>query len=175
MKKIITNKDREKTLIERGQRIIESFQNGFDKIKRIDEDFDWSKYEKELSDEELEALADEDSDYEDKANKAWINKNTQNEATTPNSDTYFETLSEALDSVRNKVARMGYSLDEDSMMFQFGTGGISYGETKRSTIELLKDGNPILSKSGKPMNRGIVISITRMDSGRYELTAYKSW
>ncbi len=91
------------------------------------------------------------------------------------SDTYFDTLSQALDSVRDKAMSLGYEVDEDSMFSNFGTGGISYETTKSANIELLKNGEPILSKSGKPLNRAISISIYRMPSGKYELTAYKTW
>lgn len=90
-------------------------------------------------------------------------------------DTYFDTLSQALDSVRDKAMSLGYEVDEDSMFSNFGTGGISYETTKSANIELLKNGEPILSKSGKPLNRAISISIYRMPSGKYELTAYKTW
>lgn len=91
------------------------------------------------------------------------------------SDTYFETLSATLDHVREMAKEMGYELDEDAVHFQFGTGGIPYGQTKSATIPLLKDGEPIMGKSGKPLNRAIRVSIYRMDSGRYELTAYKTF
>mgnify|MGYP003650346788 FL=1 len=94
---------------------------------------------------------------------------------TENSDTYFNTLSATLDYVRQLSAKYGYTVDEDDMNFQFGTGGISYGQTKSANIALLKDGQPILSKSGKPLNRALRVSIYRMDSGKYELTAYKTW
>jgi len=88
---------------------------------------------------------------------------------------YFETLSAALDEVRRKAETLGYELDEDAVHFQFGTGGISYGITKSATIDLLKNGEPILSKSGKPMNRALRVVIYRMSSGRYELVVYKTW
>jgi hypothetical protein len=91
------------------------------------------------------------------------------------SDTYFETLSSALDHVRDEVGKMGYTLDEDDVMFKLGTGGVSYGETKSATIPLLKDGQPIVGKRGKDLNRGVHISLYRMPSGKYELTWYKSW
>ena len=94
---------------------------------------------------------------------------------TENSDTYFETLSAVLDYVRQLAAKYGYTLDDDAVFTQFGTGGISYGQTKSANIPLLKDGQPILSKSGKPLNRALRVSIYRMDSGKYELTAYKTW
>ena len=54
----------------------------------------------------------------------------------PQNDTYFETLSAALDAVRGKVAKKGFTVDEDEMFATFGTGGINYGETKRETISL---------------------------------------
>lgn len=98
-----------------------------------------------------------------------------NKLISENSDTYFETLSSALDFVRTEVIKMGYTLNEDDIWINFGTGGVSYGETKSANIGLLKDGEPIISKSGKPLNRAIRIVIYRMDSGRYELTYYKTW
>ena len=89
--------------------------------------------------------------------------------------TYFETLSSALDEVRRKASTIGCTLDEDEVFTQFGTGGVSYGQTKSANIGLLKDGNPILGKSGKPLNRALRVVIYRMDSGKYELTVYKTW
>jgi len=80
-------------------------------------------------------------------------------------DTYFETLSEALDAVRTRVKNKGFEVDEDAMFTQFGTGGIGYGETKRANIPLLKNGIP-------DKRRSVTIAIYRMDSGKYELTAY---
>ena len=91
------------------------------------------------------------------------------------SDTYFETLSATLDHVREMAKEMGYELDEDEVKFQFGTGGIPYEKNKSATILLLKDGEPIMGKSGKQLNRAIRVSIYRMGSGRYELTAYKTF
>jgi len=88
---------------------------------------------------------------------------------------YFDTLSEALDEVRRKASTIGCTVNEDDMFTQFGTGGVSYGQTKSAVIELLKDGEPILSKLGKPMNRALKVVIYRMDSGRYELIVYKTW
>jgi len=92
-----------------------------------------------------------------------------------NSDTYFESLAETLDAVRDKATSMGLELDEEDIWAHFGTGGIPYGSTKSATIPLLKDNNPILNKRGKVANMAIRVSIYRMDSGRYELTQYKTW
>jgi hypothetical protein len=78
---------------------------------------------------------------------------------------YFETLSAALDAVREKVEKRGYTVDEEDMWNYFGTGGIGYLQTKRATIPLLKDGIP-------QRNRSVTIAIYRMDSGQYELTSY---
>ena len=87
------------------------------------------------------------------------------EVNVPQNNTYFETLSAALDAVREKVAKKGFTVDEDNMFAEFGTGGINYGETKRETISLLKNGVP-------DNRRSVTIAIYRMDSGKYELTAY---
>lgn len=91
------------------------------------------------------------------------------------SDTYFETLSEALDAVRQKVEQLGFEVDEDAMFTQFGTGGIPYETEKSANIPLLMNGEPILDKRGREANRYIRVSIYRMSSGRYELTMYKTW
>tara|TARA_R110000772_G_C13310332_1_gene440704 strand:- start:101165 stop:101629 length:465 start_codon:yes stop_codon:yes gene_type:complete len=91
------------------------------------------------------------------------------------SDTYFKTLSGALDQVRAEAKKHGFTVDEDDIFNNFGTGGISYGTTKSANISLQKDGKPITGKSGKVMNRSIHVSLYRMDSGKYELTAYKTW
>lgn len=66
-------------------------------------------------------------------------------------------------------------MDEDEVWSAFGTGGVSYGETKSGTIPLLKDDQPIVGKTGKPLNRAVHISLYRMPSGKYELTVYKTW
>lgn len=87
-------------------------------------------------------------------------------------DTYFETLSSALDYVKTNVEKKGFTLDENSLMVHFGTGGVSYGETKGANIEVLKDGKSITNKLGKQNSKYVHISLYRMPSGRYELTFY---
>lgn len=88
---------------------------------------------------------------------------------------YFETLSQALDLVREYAEKLGYEVDEHDMWFQFGTGGIGYEESKSANIGLLKNGKPILDKREKELNRYIHVSINRMPSGKYELTMYKTF
>ena len=92
-----------------------------------------------------------------------------------NSNDYYETLSQTLDAVRDYATKLGYELDEDVIFSKFGTGGISYETYKSANIPLLKNGEPILNKSGKEMNRAIHVSIYRMPSGKYELTMYKTY
>jgi hypothetical protein len=87
------------------------------------------------------------------------------EVKTQQNDNYFDTLSQALDAVRERVVKKGYVVDENAMFTSFGTGGINYGETKRANIPLLKNNIP-------QKNRSVTIAIYRMDSGSYELTAY---
>lgn len=78
---------------------------------------------------------------------------------------YFETLAQALNEAENYAKKNGYEIvDVDKEFFQFGIGGISYGETKRGTFELTKDGMPVRKK--------LQVQIYRMDSGRYELNQY---
>jgi len=57
---------------------------------------------------------------------------------------------------------MGLEVDEEEMWGQFGTGGVSYGQTKGANIPLVKNGKPILSKSGKPMNRSLRVVIYKL-------------
>lgn len=125
----------------------------------------------------------EDWDLEDRKQQYGINpeidqselEDTNETITEANNDTYFETLSEALDAVRKKAAQLGFELDEDVIWTNFGTGGISYETTKTANIPLLQNGEPILDRRGKEANRYIRVSIYRMGSGKYELTMYKTW
>jgi hypothetical protein len=70
-KKFLTENDRLENLKKRGQLIKESFQKEFNKIKRLDE--------AELSDEELDALAKEDEEYENQATRANLKETMYNE------------------------------------------------------------------------------------------------
>jgi len=82
-----------------------------------------------------------------------------------NSDIYFETLSQALDKILEKATKQGYEIeDQEREFFLFGVGGIKYGETKKGSFNLLKD--------GKPTKKKLQVQIYRMDSGRYELNQY---
>jgi hypothetical protein len=104
-----------------------------------------------------------------------IVKGAQSSLHEDGNDTYFETLSEVLDAVRQKAAQLGFEVDEQTIWTNFGTGGISYETEKSANIPLLQNGEPILDKRGKEANRYIRVSIYRMPSGRYELTMYKTW
>jgi hypothetical protein len=82
-----------------------------------------------------------------------------------NSDIYFETLSQALDKILEKATKNGYEIeDQEREFFLFGIGGIGYGETKKGSFNLLKD--------GKSTKKKLQVQIYRMDSGRYELNQY---
>jgi hypothetical protein len=107
--------------------------------------------------------------------KSGLEEEVLDEERNPNQDIYFETLSEALDAVRTKANAYGLEVDEEDIWTYFGTGGIPYETDKSANIRLLKNGEPILDKRGKDANRYIRVSIYRMPSGRYELTAYKTW
>jgi len=118
--------------------------------KKLDDDD--SKFLKQL------IAAKNMKELEEGESKKKLTESTQEEI-------YFDTLSGALDAVRTMVGKKGYTVDEDDMFTQFGTGGISYGVTKRANIGLLRDGIP-------QNRRNVTIVIYRMDSGKYELTAY---
>jgi hypothetical protein len=82
-----------------------------------------------------------------------------------NTDKY-ETLSSALDAVREKVAERGYTVDEEAIWEQFGTGGIGYGQKKVNiVIPLLKNGVP-------DKNRSVTVSIIRLENGLYEMISH---
>ncbi len=81
-----------------------------------------------------------------------------------NPENYFNTLSEAIDAAVQMALSMGYTVNEDEIFHQFGTGGVGYGETKRGSITLYKE--------GIEQKKALQIIIYRMDSGKYELTTY---
>jgi hypoxanthine phosphoribosyltransferase len=88
---MLTNEDREKSLKLRGDLIKESFQEQFNKIKRVNKSlearsnlikespidwskFDWDNYDK-LSDKEKASLAKYEAEREEMAHKAWYSQN----------------------------------------------------------------------------------------------------
>ena len=84
---------------------------------------------------------------------------------TESSDIYFDTLSGALFYVKTEIEKKGYEIENsDNAFFHFGVGGISYGQTKRDSFELIKD--------EKIQRKKLQVQIYRMDSGRYELNFY---
>ena len=133
------------------------------------EDYDSYKHNYGLSEDNVESQFSKPS-FADS-----IVKGAQSSLHEDDNDTYFETLSEALDAVRQKAAQLGFEVDEQTIWTNFGTGGISYETEKSANIPLLQNGEPILDKRGNEANRYIRVSIYRMPSGRYELTMYKTW
>lgn len=80
-------------------------------------------------------------------------------------DTYFDTLSQALQKVEERAKKDGFEIvDQEREFFLFGIGGIKYGETKRGRFDL--------EKEGKLSRKKLHVQIYRMDSGRYELNQY---
>jgi hypothetical protein len=83
------------------------------------------------------------------------------------SDTYFSTLSGALEKANDNLLARGFELTEDGkndLWRQFCIGGISYEESKTGSFEI--------AKNGKVQRKAQTISIYRMGSGTYELTDY---
>jgi hypothetical protein len=81
------------------------------------------------------------------------------------SDTYFETQSEALQFVFDSIEDTQY---EVKLPENIWTEHVAYGSTVRYYLPL------IVAKTGNPAKKWLHISLYRMDSGRYELTYYKS-
>lgn len=82
-------------------------------------------------------------------------------------ETYHDTLSSALDEVEKYVKAKGFEFVDESYSPDITNGGVSYGQTARATREIHKE--------GRKKNDVVIINIYRMDSGRYELTAYTSY
>lgn len=78
--------------------------------------------------------------------------------------TYFETLSAAIEEAIEFATDRDYIVDENDI-FNYSIGGISYEETKPGTITLY-------TAKGNQARKALQLSIYRMKSGRYELTAY---
>ena len=72
---------------------------------------------------------------------------------------YHNTLSSCLDEIEDYVKSKGYQFGDYFPLVNH----ISYGQTERTQLEMIKD--------GKVANT-LAIQIYRMDSGRYELNCY---
>ena len=80
-------------------------------------------------------------------------------------ETYFSTLSAALEQAQEYAESKGYQVDEEAIYINFGSGGVVYTETKRGSI-------PLWTENGNESRKCLQISIYRMESGTYELTCY---
>jgi len=80
---------------------------------------------------------------------------------------YFETLGEALRAFVAQVFERGAVLAENELanVAEKFNGGVSYGQSVSRSFELL-------TFKGKATRKGAHVSLYRMESGRYELTAY---
>lgn len=83
-------------------------------------------------------------------------------------DTYFETLADALASFRQQIeSRRGVFVAcvTDEKIAEAFAGGVSYGQTRSASFALQ-------TYKGRNTGKYASLSIYRMESGRYELTAY---
>lgn len=80
---------------------------------------------------------------------------------TKNDDTYFNTLSEAMDAGFAVAESRGFTIVGKDQLI---TGGVGYTEARYWHYDVEKD--------GKAQRKSLHIVIYRMESGRYELTCY---
>ena len=79
---------------------------------------------------------------------------------------YFETLSATVEAIVSRAAESrAVFKDDNDAAWELNRGHLSYGETRRHSIELA-------SYKGKPTRKYFQAVIIRMDDGRYELTTY---
>ncbi len=79
---------------------------------------------------------------------------------------FTETLGQSLTAVEQYVTESGYTFKDREAWDEFWCycGGVSYGAHKTHSAEL---------ETGKPRTRRFIsMTVTRMESGRYELVAY---
>jgi hypothetical protein len=84
---------------------------------------------------------------------------------TPEYETYHETLASVLDEAEEYITKKGYKFTEDRYYPDVTSGGIPYGVTQRITRDVEEIG-------GKKRQNTLLLSIHRLDSGRYELVMY---
>jgi len=75
-------------------------------------------------------------------------------------ETYHDSQAAALDAATEYAESKGYEVVTDS----FWADKVDYGKTVKYHLELKKD--------GKEQKKMLHISLYRMESGKYELTAY---
>lgn len=142
-----------------------TFANGLDEIEFFLKDGDYQKAFNIAKETALEMMREEGFEMGLGENKIKVKDLRKLIRESINDETYFPTLSEALDQVNKKAVSKGYDEINPDEFFQFGMGGISYGETKRKSFSLTKNSIPV-------SKRMMHVAIYRMDSGTYELTCY---
>jgi len=84
---------------------------------------------------------------------------------TPEYETYHETLASVLDEAEEYITKKGYKFTEDRYYPDVTSGGIPYGVTQRITRD-------VEEVAGKQRQNTLILTIYRMDSGRYELVMF---
>ncbi len=128
-------------------------------VKKADMQFDGIPMLRDVAKQYRKALKQYGISY---ADGGWM----RNGGETKSFEIYHETLSSALDEIEKWAKANGYDLSGDYFPDP-KVGGINYGETKRFSRPMYKEGK---KKEGL-----ILVQIYRMDSGRYELNLYPSY
>lgn len=79
-----------------------------------------------------------------------------------NNDTYFDTMSLAIDTAKEQADRKNFEVIDNELLWEH----VPYGQTRKRSLELVS------KNTGAKSKKMLHVSLYRMESGRYELTAY---
>jgi hypothetical protein len=89
-----------------------------------------------------------------------------------NSDTYFNTATDAVEFARTQAEKKGFEIDSQDWNSEITMGG-RYSRT-RPGVGKTNSFSVGLLKGGKPQRKNLNISLYGMESGKFELTYYIS-
>ncbi len=109
------------------------------------------------------AAMDVDDDSDDELTKIILGYKPHNvgESVDVDVDTMYRTIDSVINSIRNKVEKNGYTVDERDLWKEFKKNVINVGDSKLSIIPLYKNNQVSKIK--------LMVLVKRLDSGIYEL------
>jgi len=109
------------------------------------------------------AAMDVDDDSDDELTKIILGYKPHNvgESVDVDVDTMYRTIDSVINSIRNKVEKNGYTVDERDLWKEFKNNVINVGDSKLSIIPLYKNNQVSKIK--------LMVLVKRLDSGIYEL------
>jgi hypothetical protein len=149
----------------------EDESNSYGRFEDYDDNFQKKMREKaarkmmQQSNYQIEDYKESNFNKNDDDSAVKMDRQLKYKAIIGNYEPYHNTLSEVLSEAERFVNNRGYKFSEESYFPDITNGGVPYGQTVRTRRDIVEIG-------GKNRSNALILSVYRLESGRYELVMY---